>query len=174
MPRIALNGLGRIGKLVLRALVDGGVDGEIVLLNDPAGTPDQHALLLEFDSIHGRWDAGIAVAGDGLTVAGRQMRLTAERRIEDLPLAELGVDLVIDCTGVFKTAAKIATLQANLPGNVAGLTGFYFEDNSTGAGSNPAIGSVRLSGFYVEGGGLSTVPVPLHFDFGVIDFPTQR
>jgi len=108
MTRIALNGLGRIGKLVLRALIDGGIDAEIVLLNDPAGTPEQHALLLEFDSIHGRWDAGIAVAGDGLTVAGRQMRLTAERRIEDLPLAELGVDLVIDCTGVFKTAAKIA------------------------------------------------------------------
>ena len=50
MPRIALNGLGRIGKLVLRDLIDSGAGGEIVLLNDPAGDAEQHALLMEFDS----------------------------------------------------------------------------------------------------------------------------
>ena len=55
MPRIALNGLGRIGKLVLRDLIDSGAGGEIVLLNDPAGDAEQHALLMEFDSVHGRW-----------------------------------------------------------------------------------------------------------------------
>ena len=55
MPRIALNGLGRIGKLVLRDLIDTGAGGDIVLLNDPVGDADQHALLMEFDSVHGRW-----------------------------------------------------------------------------------------------------------------------
>ena len=55
MTRIALNGLGRIGKLVLRDLIDTGCGGEIVLLNDPVGTAEQHALLMEFDSVHGRW-----------------------------------------------------------------------------------------------------------------------
>ena len=54
MPRIALNGLGRIGKLALRDLIDQGPGGEIVLINDLAGTPEQHALLMEFDSVHGR------------------------------------------------------------------------------------------------------------------------
>ena len=54
MTRIALNGLGRIGKLVLRDLIDSGIAGEIVLLNDPAGDAEQHALLMEFDSVHGR------------------------------------------------------------------------------------------------------------------------
>ena len=55
MPRIALNGLGRIGKLVLRDLIDTGAGGEIVLLNDPVGDAEQHALLMEFDFVHGRW-----------------------------------------------------------------------------------------------------------------------
>ncbi len=108
MSRIAVNGLGRMGKLVLRALFAQGAGDEIVLLNEPAGTPEQLALLLEFDSIHGRWAAEIGHDAESLTVNGTRMRLTAETRIEDLPLAALGVDLVVDCTGVFKTAAKIA------------------------------------------------------------------
>ena len=112
MPRIALNGLGRIGKLVLRNLIDTGSGGEIVLLNDPVGDAEQHALLIEFDSVHGRWRTPVA-AGDGaLVLNGQPIRLTHERRIEDLPLAALGVDLVIDCTGVFKTAARIAPYHA--------------------------------------------------------------
>lgn len=112
MTRIALNGLGRIGKLVLRDLIDTGVSGDIVLLNDPVGDADQHALLMEFDSVHGRWRTPVA-AGDGaLVLNGQTIRLTHEKSIEALPLADLGVDLVIDCTGVFKTAAKVAPYYA--------------------------------------------------------------
>ena len=107
-PRIALNGLGRIGKLVLRDLIDSGAGGEIVLLNDPVGDAEQHALLMEFDSVHGRWNTSVSAAEGALVVDGTPIRLTHERTIEALPLAEMGVDLVIDCTGVFKTAAKIA------------------------------------------------------------------
>ena len=112
MTRIALNGFGRIGKLLLRALADDPVQGEIVLLNDPAGTPDQHALLMEFDSVHGRWRGQIAHDADSLTLNGQRMRVTGEKRIEDLPLAAMGIDLVLDCTGVFKTAEKIAPYYA--------------------------------------------------------------
>jgi glyceraldehyde 3-phosphate dehydrogenase len=112
MTRIALNGLGRIGKLVLRDLVDTGIAGQIVLLNDPVGSPEQHALLMEFDSVHGRWSRAISHDAASLTISGTLMRLTAAKRIEDLPLAALGVDLVIDCTGVFKTADKIAPYYA--------------------------------------------------------------
>lgn len=112
MPRIALNGLGRIGKLALRDLIDSGAGGQIVLINDPAGSPEQHALLMEFDSVHGRWKADIAHGAESLTLNGQQIWLTQAKRIEDLPLAELGVDLVIDCTGVFKTAAKVAPYYA--------------------------------------------------------------
>ena len=112
MPRIALNGLGRIGKLALRELIDTGAGAEIVLINDPAGDPAQHALLLEFDSVHGRWQAKIAHDAESLTLNGHRIRLTQHQRIEDLPLAGLGVDLVIDCTGVFRTAAKVAPYYA--------------------------------------------------------------
>ena len=108
MPRIALNGLGRIGKLVLRDLIDTGAGGEIVLVNDPEGDAAQHALLMEFDSVHGRWATPVRAAEGALVIAGRAIALARERTIEALPLAALGVDVVIDCTGVFKTAAKVA------------------------------------------------------------------
>ena len=107
-PTIALNGLGRMGKLVLRDLVDNGAGGDIVLINEPFGDAEQLALLLEFDTVHGRWDADISVDANTLRVNGREIRLTQEKRIEDLPLAELGVDVVVDCTGVFKSESKVS------------------------------------------------------------------
>ncbi len=113
MTRIALNGLGRIGKLVLRDLIDTGAGGEIVLLNDPMGDAEQHALLMEFDSVHGRWRTPVGHTADALVLNGQTIRLTHEKTIEALPLAELGVDLVIDCTGVFKTGAKVAPYFAS-------------------------------------------------------------
>jgi glyceraldehyde 3-phosphate dehydrogenase len=113
MTRIALNGLGRIGKLALRDLIDTGIDGDIVLLNDPVGDAEQHALLMEFDSVHGRWRTPVAHEADALVLNGRRIHLAHQRTIEALPLADLGVDLVIDCTGVFKTEAKIAPYYAS-------------------------------------------------------------
>ncbi|WP_127902218.1 ArsJ-associated glyceraldehyde-3-phosphate dehydrogenase [Solirhodobacter olei] len=112
MSRIALNGLGRMGKLLLRRLIDEGLGGDIVLVNEPSGTPESHALLMEFDSVHGRWPAKISHDAGSLTLNGARIRLTATKRIEDLPLAEMRVDLVIDCTGVFKTAEKVAPYYA--------------------------------------------------------------
>lgn len=111
-PRIALNGLGRIGKLVLRDLVDRGAVGEIVLLNDPVGNSDQHALWLEFDSVHGRWNTPVQSDKNALVINGKNIPLRHEKTIEALPLRALGVDIVLDCTGVFKTAAKIAPYYA--------------------------------------------------------------
>ena len=108
MTRIAINGLGRIGKLVLRDLVDNGAGGEIVLLNDPVGDAEQHALLMEFDSVHGRWRTPVGHTEGALVLNGQRLRLSHEKTIEALPLGELGVDLVIDCTGVFKTGARVA------------------------------------------------------------------
>ena len=112
MARIALNGLGRIGKLVLRDLIDTGIGGDIVLLNDPVGDAEQHALLMEFDSVHGRWKTPVSHDEDALVLGGARIRLTHAKTLEALPLAELGVDFVIDCTGVFKTADKVAPYYA--------------------------------------------------------------
>lgn len=118
MPRIALNGLGRIGKLVLRRLIDEGMGDQIVLLNDPVGDAAQHALLMEFDSVHGRWPRPVRAAAAGLEIAGLSLPLTQARTIEDLALAQHGVDLVLDCTGVFKTAARLAPYLAAGVGTV--------------------------------------------------------
>ncbi|UXU75030.1 MULTISPECIES: ArsJ-associated glyceraldehyde-3-phosphate dehydrogenase [unclassified Paracoccus (in: a-proteobacteria)] len=112
MARIALNGLGRIGKLVLRDLIDKGQGDQIVLLNDAQGDAEQHALLMEFDSVHGRWSTPVRHLPGALALGGHTIPLHHERTIEALPLAALGVDLVIDCTGVFKTAAKVAPYYA--------------------------------------------------------------
>ncbi|MEM8843342.1 MAG: ArsJ-associated glyceraldehyde-3-phosphate dehydrogenase [Pseudomonadota bacterium] len=112
MTKIAINGFGRIGKLVLRDLIDSGAGGDIVLLNDAVGDIDQHALLLEFDTVHGRWPGDISADGDMMTVGGQSMKVMSEKTIEALPLAEMGIDVVIDCTGKFKTEAKIAQYYA--------------------------------------------------------------
>jgi glyceraldehyde 3-phosphate dehydrogenase len=112
MPRIALNGLGRIGKLVLRDLIDTGAGGELILLNDPAGDAEQHALLMEFDSVHGRWKTPVSHEDGALLLNGARIRLTHEKTLEALPLSEMQIDLVIDCTGVFKTTAKLAAYFA--------------------------------------------------------------
>ncbi|WP_204113773.1 ArsJ-associated glyceraldehyde-3-phosphate dehydrogenase [Shimia biformata] len=108
MTRIAINGLGRMGKLVLRRLIDQGCGGEIVLLNDPAATPEVHAHLLEFDTVHGRWDATISHGVDTMLINGNEMQFCQSRSLEELPLEDMDIDLVIDCTGVFKSEAKLA------------------------------------------------------------------
>ncbi len=112
MARIALNGLGRIGKLLLRRMVDEGLADQIVLINEPGGDIGQHALLLEFDTVHGTWSRDIAADGDTLRIGDLRVAFRQEKRIQDLPLAEMGIDLVLDCTGVFKTEEKVAPYYA--------------------------------------------------------------
>ncbi|WP_425053130.1 ArsJ-associated glyceraldehyde-3-phosphate dehydrogenase [Psychromarinibacter sp. S121] len=104
MTVYALNGLGRMGKLALRPLLEKGV--QIAWINDAVGDPAMHAHLLEFDTVHGRWDAAFASDDTSITIDGTRLPVHCEKKIEDLPLD--GVDVVIDCTGVFKTEAKIA------------------------------------------------------------------
>ncbi len=104
MTRYALNGLGRMGKLALRPLLERGA--EIAWINDAVGDPAMHAHLLEFDTVHGRWDARFEADAGGVTVDGVRLPFVGARRIADLPLD--GVDMVIDCTGVFKTEAALA------------------------------------------------------------------
>jgi len=99
MTVYALNGLGRMGKLALKPLLERGA--KIAFLNDKTGTPAMHAHLLEFDTVHGRWDAEFGFDDAGISVNGNKIPTLATSRIEDLPLE--GVDVVIDCTGVYKS-----------------------------------------------------------------------
>jgi glyceraldehyde 3-phosphate dehydrogenase len=104
MTVYALNGLGRIGKLALRPLLERGA--KIAWINDAVGDPEMHAHLLEFDTVHGRWPAEFAHDEESVTIDGMRLPFIGTRNITDLPLD--GVDVVIDCTGVFKTEVAIA------------------------------------------------------------------
>ncbi len=104
MTTYAVNGLGRMGKLALKPLLDKGA--KIAWINDAVGDPEMHAHLLEFDTVHGRWDAAFAHDVDSVTINGTRLPFIGTRDLADLPLD--GVDVVIDCTGIFKTQAKLA------------------------------------------------------------------
>ena len=104
MTTYALNGLGRIGKLALKPLLARGCD--VAWINDAVGDPGMHAHLLEFDTVHGRWDAGFSSDDTGITIDGTRVPVHGARDLSDLPLD--GIDVVIDCTGAFKTEAALA------------------------------------------------------------------
>ena len=104
MTVYAINGLGRIGKLALKPLLDQGA--EIAWINDAVGDPEMHAHLLEFDTVHGRWQADFTHDADSVTINGTRLPFIGTRDLSALPLD--GVDVVIDCTGAFKTEAKLA------------------------------------------------------------------
>lgn len=104
MTTYALNGLGRIGKLALKPLLERGA--KIAWINDAVGDPEMHAHLLQFDTVHGRWDAEFAHDAESVTIDGTRLPFIGTKKIEELPLE--GVDVVIDCTGVFKSEAKLA------------------------------------------------------------------
>ncbi|MFU8877888.1 MAG: type I glyceraldehyde-3-phosphate dehydrogenase [Wenzhouxiangellaceae bacterium] len=108
MPiKVAINGYGRIGRNVLRALYESGRTDEIriVAVND-LGDPNTNAHLTRFDTAHGRFNAEVSVDGDSMVVNGDRIRVLAERDPAKLPWGELGVDVVMECTGFFASKDK--------------------------------------------------------------------
>ncbi|WP_370304513.1 ArsJ-associated glyceraldehyde-3-phosphate dehydrogenase [Pseudooceanicola sp.] len=104
MTTYAVNGLGRMGKLALKPLLERGA--RIAWINDAVGDPAMQAHLLEFDSVHGRWDAEFSHDDDSVTINGTRLPFIGTKDLSALPLD--GIDVVIDCTGAFKTEAKLA------------------------------------------------------------------
>jgi glyceraldehyde 3-phosphate dehydrogenase len=101
--RVGINGFGRIGRMVFRAAVQNfGNDIEVVGINDLL-EPDYLAYMLQYDSVHGRFKGDIKVEGTTLIVNGKKIRLTAEKDPAALKWGELGVDVVVECTGLFLT-----------------------------------------------------------------------
>jgi len=105
MTKVAINGFGRIGRMVLRAIIARGGELEVVAINDLADIAT-NALLLKRDSVHGTFPGTVTVDGDHLVVDGKRILVTAERDPAKLPHAELGVDLALECTGLFTDADK--------------------------------------------------------------------
>jgi len=112
--KVAINGYGRIGRNILRALYEAGRTDEIqiVAIND-LGDAETNAHLTRYDTAHGRFPGEVKVEGDALIVNGDRIRVVSERNPADLPWGELGVDVVLECTGLFTSKEKSsAHLQA--------------------------------------------------------------
>jgi glyceraldehyde 3-phosphate dehydrogenase len=103
--KIGINGFGRIGRQVFRILESVG-DIEVVAINDLTA-PSMSAHLLKYDSVHGRFDADVEVVEGGLSVNGRFIRVTAERNPSDLKWGDYGVEVVLECTGIFRSKEKV-------------------------------------------------------------------
>ncbi len=106
--RVAINGFGRIGRLVLRSIVESGRrDIEVVSIND-LGPVATNAHLLRYDSVHGRFLATVTVEGDTIVAAGHKIKCTAIKDPATLPHKELDVDIAMECTGIFSARDKAA------------------------------------------------------------------
>ena len=106
--RVAINGFGRIGRLVLRSIIEHGrTDIEVVAIND-LGPVETNAHLLRFDSVHGRFPAEVKVEDGKMVINGKPITVTAIRDPKELPHAELKVDIALECTGIFTAKEKAA------------------------------------------------------------------
>ncbi|HEY3812384.1 MAG TPA: type I glyceraldehyde-3-phosphate dehydrogenase [Caulobacteraceae bacterium] len=106
--RVAINGFGRIGRLVLRSIVEHARrDIEVVAIND-LGPVETNAHLLRYDSVHGRFPGTVTTGEDWMDVGLGKMRVTAIRNPAELPHKDLGVDIALECTGIFTTRDKAA------------------------------------------------------------------
>jgi len=104
--RVAINGFGRIGRLVLRAIIESKRRDIVVVGVNDLGPVDTNAHLLRYDSVHGRFPGPVTVDGEHMTVDGHKIRVTAIKNPAELPHKELGVDIALECTGIFCSKEK--------------------------------------------------------------------
>ena len=113
--RVGINGFGRIGRNFYRAAKKAGADVDLVAVNDLT-SPEINAHLLKYDSTHGKLDEEVKVTGDGISVGGDSFKVFAERDPKNLPWGDLGVDVVIESTGIFTERDKAAAhIDAGAP-----------------------------------------------------------
>jgi len=104
--RVAINGFGRIGRNILRAIAESGrTDIEVVALND-LGPVETNAHLLRYDSVHGRFPGTVTVEGDSISLGNGKIKVCAERDPSKLPWKDMGVDIALECTGLFTAKDK--------------------------------------------------------------------
>lgn len=104
--KIGINGFGRIGRIAFRIAAEKS-DVEVVAINDLLDV-DHLAYLLKYDSVHGKFKGDVSVKDGNLVVNGKNIRITAEKNPEDLKWGDVGVDVVVDCTGIFKEKIALA------------------------------------------------------------------
>jgi len=104
--RVAINGFGRIGRNIYRSIIESGrTDIEVVAVND-LGPVETNAHLLRYDSVHGKFPHEVTVNGDMISAGGKPFKVTAVKNPAELPHKDLGVDIVLECTGIFTSKEK--------------------------------------------------------------------
>ena len=171
--KVAINGYGRIGRNILRALYEAGRTNEIriVAIND-LGDAQTNAHLTRFDTAHGKFNADVKVDGDHMVVNGDRIRVCAERDPSRLPWAELGVDVVYECTGLFTSKAKAgAHLAAGAKKVIISAPGGSDVDNTIVYGVNH--GTLKASDTVISNASCTTnclAPLAkvLHGEIGIV------
>jgi glyceraldehyde 3-phosphate dehydrogenase len=173
MPiRVAINGYGRIGRNILRALYESGRNGEIqiVAIND-LGSPETNAHLTRFDTAHGRFNGTVEVSGDSMIVNGDVIKVLAERDPSKLPWKALDVDVVMECTGFFTSKDKAALHLAggarkviiSAPGKDVDATIVYGVNHNTLKASHTVISNASCTTNC-----LAPMVKPLHEKIGLV------
>jgi glyceraldehyde 3-phosphate dehydrogenase len=104
--KIAINGFGRIGRCLLRAIFEENIEGiDVVAINGPAEI-SQHAHLFEFDSVHGTFKGSVDFDENNLIINGQKIKILREKEVSNLPWGEMGVDVVMECTGIYTSKEK--------------------------------------------------------------------
>jgi len=151
MVKVAINGFGRIGRNVLRAIVESGrTDIEVTAIND-LGPVETNAHLLQYDSVHGRFPAKVTVSGDSIDVGYGPIKVTAERDPKALPWD--GVDVALECTGIFTARDKAAMHLENgskkvlisAPGANADKTVVYGVNHETLTGADTVVSNASCT-----------------------------
>lgn len=171
--KVAINGYGRIGRNVLRALYEGKRTGEIsiVAIND-LGDARTNAHLTQYDTAHGRFPGTVTVDGDAMVVDGDRIRVCAVRNPAELPWKELGVDVVLECTGLFTSKEKAsAHLKAGARKVIISAPGGKDVDATVVYGVNHQV--LRASHTVISNASCTTnclAPLvkPLHAGLGVV------
>jgi glyceraldehyde-3-phosphate dehydrogenase/erythrose-4-phosphate dehydrogenase len=141
MPvRVAINGFGRIGRLVFRAAMEAGrKDIEFVAIND-LGSPEDNAHLLKYDSVHGTFPGAVSATSRSIRVAGKSVRVFSERNPAALPWDKLGVDIALEYTGIFASRDKAAMRRSELRARDPAHGGLHDGVGGAGVGENTVHG----------------------------------
>ncbi|MDQ7000790.1 MAG: type I glyceraldehyde-3-phosphate dehydrogenase [Mariprofundus sp.] len=166
--KVGINGFGRIGRMAFRAIAKDFPDMEVVGINDLL-EPEYQAYMLKYDSVHGRFGGDVSVDGGNLVVDGKTIRVTAERNPADLKWGEIGVDVVLECTGFFLTKE---TCQAHIDAGASKVLQSAPSKDDTpmfvyGVNHDEYAGETIVSAASCTTNGLAPVAKVLNDNFGI-------
>jgi glyceraldehyde 3-phosphate dehydrogenase len=172
--RVAINGYGRIGRMVLRALYESGrKDIEIIAINSADGDAESNAHLTRYDSTHGKFPFDVGVDGDDIIIQSRKIKTFASRNPADLPWGDLAIDIVLECTGAFNSKAKAqAHIDAGAKKVLLSAPGDKDIDATVVYGVNHQIikaSHTVISNASCTTNGLAPMIQPLHEKIGVVN-----